>query len=261
MTLRVVIVDDERPARVRLRRLLAEHADLELVGEAEDAESAVELIDRERPDLCLLDVEMPEGDGFEVLRRIRHQPRVIFTTAYDRYAVPAFEVKSLDYLLKPVKRERFAEALQRARDAQRRGDAPPADIMRLLQEIRAGLPAAEEGNPTGDAPPTRIPARRGQRVMLLDPEEILWFEAEETIVFARTAEARLLVERTLGELEAQLGRAFFRAHRGYLVNISAIVEILPDAGAGQRIVMRDAERSAIPLSRRQARSLRAIIPW
>ena len=141
MKLRVVIIDDERPARARLRRLLAEHADLELAGEADDAESAVELIDRERPDLCLLDVEMPEGDGFEVLRRIRHQPRVIFTTAYDRYAVPAFEVKSLDYLLKPVKRERFAEALQRARDALRRGDAPPADIMRLLQEIRAGLPA------------------------------------------------------------------------------------------------------------------------
>ena len=102
-------------------------------------------------------------------------------------------------------------------------------------------------------PPVRIPAKRANRVVLLDPAEILWFEAEETIVFARTDAARLLVERTLSDLEVQLGRAFFRAHRRYLVNISAIVEILPGEGGAHRIVMRDPERSSIPLSRRQAR--------
>ena len=111
MTLRVAIVDDEKPARDRLRRLLADHPDLVVVGEAADASSAVELIDRERPDLCLLDVQMPEGDGFDVLRRVRHRPRVIFTTAYDQYAVPAFEVRSIDYLLKPVSRRRFGPIL------------------------------------------------------------------------------------------------------------------------------------------------------
>ncbi len=240
MTLRVAIVDDEKPARDRLRRLLADHPDLVVVGEAADASSAVELIDRERPDLCLLDVQMPEGDGFDVLRRVRHRPRVIFTTAYDQYAVPAFEVRSIDYLLKPVSRQRFAVALERAREALR-GGAPPGDELLRL--------------------PTRIPARRGTRVVLLDPAEILWFEAEETIVFARTADARLIVDRSLGDLERQLGRAFFRTHRRYLVNVSQIREIQPGEGGNLRVVMRDEARSAVPLSRRQARELRELIPW
>jgi DNA-binding LytR/AlgR family response regulator len=262
MTIRVVVVDDEKPARDRLKRLLGEHPDFILVGEAADSGGAVTLIDREKPDLCFLDVRMPEGDGFEVLRRIRHQPRVIFTTAYDQYAVPAFEVNSLDYLLKPFNRTRFAGALERARAAVRSGPPPGGEIVRLLEEIRAGLPrGAEESAPQVGEPPIRIPARRANRVVLLDPAEILWFEAEETIVFARTAEARLLVERTLGELETLLGKGFFRAHRGYLVNLSAIGEILPGEGGAHRIVMRDEDGSVVPLSRRQARLLREIIPW
>jgi two-component system LytT family response regulator len=262
MTVRVVIVDDEKPARDRLRRLLAEHADFAIVGEAADAAAAVALIERERPDLCFLDVQMPEGDGFEVLRRARHRPRVIFTTAYDQYAVPAFEVNSLDYLLKPFDRARFAAALDRARQAIHAGAAPPGEgIQRLLEQIRDGLPRPEETQPTAGQPPLRIPARRGTRVVLLDPAEILWFEAEETLVFARTADARLLVERTLGELEGQLGQAFFRTHRGYLVNVSRIAEILPEEGGTCRILMRDDEGSILPLSRRQARLLRTLIPW
>ena len=262
MTIRVVVVDDEKPARDRLKKLLAEHPDFTLVGEAADAGGAVTVIEREKPDLCFLDVRMPEGDGFEVLRRIRHQPRVIFTTAYDQYAVPAFEVNSLDYLLKPFNRTRFSAALQRAREAVRNEPPPGGEIVRLLEEIRSGLPGgAEEGAPPAGEPPIRIPARRANRVVLLDPAEILWFEAEETIVFARTADARLLVERTLGDLEALLGRRFFRAHRGYLVNLSSIGEILPGEGGAHRIVMRDEAGSVVPLSRRQARLLREIIPW
>ena len=266
MTIRVVVVDDEKPARDRLKKLLAEHPDFTLVGEAADAGSAVTVIEREKPDLCFLDVRMPEGDGFEVLRRIRHRPRVIFTTAYDQYAVPAFEVNSLDYLLKPFNRTRFTAALQRARAAQHaavRSEPPPGgEIVRLLEEIRAGLPrGAEEGASPAGEPPIRIPARRANRVVLLDPAEILWFEAEETIVFARTADARLLVERTLGDLEALLGKRFFRAHRGYLVNLSVIGEILPGEGGAHRIVMRDEAGSVVPLSRRQARLLREIIRW
>jgi DNA-binding LytR/AlgR family response regulator len=281
--IRVVIVDDEKPARDRLRRLLSDHADVTLAGEATDAAAAVTLIDRVRPDLCFLDVQMPEGDGFEVLRRIRHRPRIIFTTAYDRYAVPAFEVNSLDYLLKPFSRERFAAALDRARAALGAGAAPaPSEILRLLEEIRAGIapPAGPPGGPaavpadphagqpaphaefgTGGGAPLRIPVRRANKIVLLDPADIVWFEAEETVVFARTAEARLLVERTLNELEEQLGRGFFRAHRSFLVNVAHIAEILPGEGGAGRIVMKDAARTVLPLSRRQARLLRAIIPW
>src|SRR5262249_60531424 len=122
--MRVVIVEDERPARDRLRRLLQDHPDCVIVGEAGGAAAAAALIDREKPDLCFLDVEMPEGDGFEVLRRIAHPPRVLFTTAYDRYAVPAFEVRSVDYLLKPFSRDRFAAAMTRAREALQAAPAP-----------------------------------------------------------------------------------------------------------------------------------------
>jgi DNA-binding LytR/AlgR family response regulator len=276
--MRVVIVEDEKPARDRLRRLLHEHPDCALVGEAGDAAAAVALIDKERPDLCFLDVQMPEGDGFEVLKRVRHQPRVIFTTAYDRYAVPAFEVNSLDYLLKPFSRERFAAALERAREAQRQGATPPSrEILRLLEEIRAGIlkpeavagpssappaaaPPAASG-PQASAAPLRIPVRRANKIVLLDPAEILWFEAEETIVFARTTDARLLVERTLNDLESQLGAAFFRAHRACLVNVSWIAEILPGEGGLARLVLKDAGRTVLPVSRRQARLLRDLIPW
>jgi DNA-binding LytR/AlgR family response regulator len=258
--IRVVIVEDEKPARDRLRRLLQEHADCTVVGEAADAASAAALIDRERPDLAFLDVEMPEGDGFEVLRRVRHAPRVIFTTAFDRYAVPAFEVNSLDYLLKPFSRERFAAALDRARQALLAGPGPaPAEIVRLIEEIRRAAPAtAGAAVPRG---PLRIPVRRASKIVLLDPNEILWFEAEETIVFARTAEARLLVERPLNDLETLLEPGFFRIHRSYLVNVSQIAEIQPEDGGTARVIMKDPARTPLPLSRRQARLLRDRIPW
>ena len=281
--MRVVIVEDERPARDRLRRLLQDHPDCVVVGEAGDAATAAALIDLEKPDLCFLDVQMPEGDGFEVLRRITHRPRVIFTTAFDRYAVPAFEVRSVDYLLKPFSRERFAAAMTRAREALQAGTTPaPQDILRLLEEIRAGIersgraasspappeapprqapPDAAPQHPASTTAPLRIPVRKANKIVLLDPAEILWFEAEETIVFARTAAGRMLVERTLNDLETLLAPSFFRTHRSFLANVSRIGEILPEEGGTARIVMKDEARTVLPLSRRQARLLRAIIPW
>lgn len=265
MKIRAVIVDDEKPARDRVRRLLADHPDVAVVGEAADGPSAVALLDRERPELCFLDVQMPEADGFEVLRRAKHVPRVIFTTAFDQYAVRAFEVNSLDYLLKPFDRRRFAAALDRAREALRQQEPPTSDLLRVLEEIRAGLPrpelAAAPPPPPREAGPLKIPGRRGAKIVLLDPADVFWFEAEDVLVFARTAEGRFLVERPLAELESLLGPSFFRTHRAYLVNLSTIAEILPGDAGTFRIVIRDAARSTVPLSRRQARRLRELIPW
>jgi DNA-binding LytR/AlgR family response regulator len=260
---RAAIVDDEKPARDRLRRLLADHEDFAVVGEAASAAAAVEMIDRERPDLVFLDVQIPEGNGFDVLRRVRHVPHVIFTTAYDRYAVEAFEVKSLDYLLKPFSKQRFASALDRARRALERPAEPSGEVLRLLEEIRAGLPRTDAAGPApSSAPrPVRVPAKRGAKILLLDPEAVLWFEAEETIVHAKTAEGRSLVDRTLGELEEMLQATFFRIHRRYLVNLSRIGEILPGDAGTYLVVMRDEARTALPLSRRQAQRLRELIPW
>lgn len=255
MRRRCVVVDDEKPARERVKRLLDAHPDFELAGEAADAEAAVRLIDETRPDLCFLDVQMPEGTGFDVLQRVRHVPHVIFVTAYDRYAVPAFEVRSIDYLLKPVGRERFALALDRARE---RIDGA-GSARRILGELDALRRSATE-RPAGAAPrPDRLSVRSGAGIRLLDPDEIVWFEADDALVFARTAAGRFLVERTLSELERQLAGRFFRAHRSRLVNLARIAEIRPaDAGA-YTIVCPGA--GTVPLSRRRARLLREIFPW
>jgi len=249
-----VVVDDEKPARDRVKRLLAAHPDFRIVGEAADAETAVRLIDETTPDLCFLDVQMPEGTGFDVLERVKHVPHVVFVTAYDRYAVPAFEVRSIDYLLKPVSRARFAEAVDRARERIDAAD-PARRILDELDDLRRSV-----GRGAPPAPrPDRISARRGPRILLLDPDEIVWFEAEDTLVFARTAAGRFLVERTLSDLETHLEGKFFRAHRGCLVNLGRIAEVRPaDAGACT-IVCPGA--GTVALSRRQARRLREMFRW
>jgi len=263
MNLRVAIVDDEKPARDRLRRLLGAMPGVEIVGEAGDVGSAVDLLDRERPDVCLLDVQMPGGDGFDVLRRVGTPPRVVFTTAFDHYAVRAFEVKSLDYLLKPVHKDRLREAIERARQLVEQAASPPTDVLRLLEEIRAGLPTA----PVDPAParaataPMRIPAKRGARILLLDPSEVIWFESEDELVYARAADGRAMVERPLSELEELLAGSFFRIHRSYLVNLSRVGAIVPEDGGTYRVVMKDEAHTPLPLSRRQAQKLREIIPW
>ena len=252
MTLRVAIVDDEKPARDRLRRLLAALPDVELVGEAGDVASAVALLDRERPELCLLDVQMPGGDGFDVLRLVEHLPQVVFTTAFDHYAVRAFEVKSLDYLLKPVHRDRLADAVRRAQQSRDRGGVAPDTMQRLLDELRAQRPTPA---------PLRIPAKRGAKILLLDPAEVFWFESEGELVHARTAEGRALVERPLGDLEELLAGSFFRIHRSYVVNLSKVGAIVPEDGGTYRVMMKDDAHTPLPLSRRQAQKLREIIPW
>lgn len=253
-----VVIDDERLARERIKRLLAGHDDFVIVGEGSNARDAVELIDREQPDLCFLDVQMPEGDGFDVLEQVRHLPHVIFTTAFDQYAVRAFEFRSLDYLLKPFSRPRFAEALDRARAVLAESGPAQGDLLETLAQIRREL---SKESRDGSGPPVRVTGKRGNKIVLLDPGEVLWMEAEDALIFAHTAAGRYLVERTLVELEAELGSGFFRCHRRYLVNLAQIAEILPAEAGTYRILLRTESRDEIPLSRRQARRLRELFPW
>lgn len=263
MSYRCIVVDDEKPARNRIKRLLSRHADFECVGEAADADAAVALIDDLAPDVCFLDVRMPEGDGFSVIERTKKAPHVIFTTAYDEYAVRAFEVHSLDYLLKPFSPDRFGEALERARGALERPAIAPETMHELIEDLRRlfATGSASAVGAAGGGPPARISARRGSRILLLEMDDILWFEAEDTLVFARTAGERALVEHTLADLEQQLAPGFFRAHRSCLVNLNRIAEIRPGEAGTYRIVFGDEQRSSVPLSRRQARRLRELIPW
>ena len=269
MTIRTLIVDDEKPARDRLRRFLAEHADVEIAGEASDGASAVRMIETLRPDLVFLDVEMPEANGFEVLKRLTVPvPRVIFATAFDRYAVRAFEVHSVDYLLKPFDRKRLGSALARVREEIGKSLPSEEKLDALIREIRESARSVQHVDPdpipigARGAHSERIPGRRGQKISLLAPSEIQWFEAEGELVFARSGANRYIVSRTLTELEAGLDPAqFFRCHRSFIVNLAGIAEIIPEESGNYRIVIRDPARPSIPLSRRQARRLREVFPW
>jgi two-component system, LytTR family, response regulator len=250
---RSLIVDDEAAARSRLARLLAEHADVEVVGEAEDGLEGVEKIEALRPDLLFLDIEMPGLTGFEVLRSVQGRvplPLVIFVTGYDQHALAAFEADALAYLLKPVEAARLALAVERARKLATAGDEVEKERHRILQAARE-LPR----------PLRYVVCRRRDQAVLLPPEQVFWFQVEGGLVRARTAAESFWVNYQLAELQAALpAELFFRARREVLVNVSRIKEIKPYFKSGFRLVMADASATEIIVSERQARPLRERLP-
>jgi two-component system LytT family response regulator len=236
--MKTLIVDDTRLARQELKTLLASHADIELVGEAEDLPAARDAVQRLQPDLLLLDIQLPSGTGFDLLEQLDPLPLVIFTTAYDQYALRAFESNALDYLIKPVAPERLAAALERART--RKGQA---------------LPRAEErtGAPLG--PDDTVFLRDGERCWFVALRDISHLMVEGNYVRVWFQGQRAMLARSLNALEARLDPAlFFRANRNTLVNLRHIASIDPWVNDGYQIKLRDG--SEIEVSRRQARELR-----
>ena len=234
MTLRVVVVDDEPPARARLRRLLKTHGDVTIVAEAGDGAAAVEAIEQAAPDLVLLDVQMPELDGFEVLRALdmRVAPAVIFVTAFDHYAVRAVDVHALDYVVKPVEPERLARALAhaRARLAERR-DA----VTLLLKELRRERPYL-----------SRIPVRSEGRVKVVDLAEVDWLGAADNYVTIHAGAREYLVRDTIAAVEQRLDPAqFARVHRSTIVRIDRIAELMPDLHGDFRIRLKNGAELAL----------------
>ena len=246
--IRVVVVDDEELARARIKGLLGAFDDLECVGEAENGLQAVERIRELGPDLVFLDIQMPGMDGFEVLAALEDVPLVIFATAYDEYALKAFEVNSIDYLLKPIEKERLASAVARAR-----GLLAGGELGREIERI-AGLVRTRGVD--------RLPVQRGKKIVLVDHANIVWIEASEGLVFVHTADQRFLANITMAELEARLDpTTFFRTHRSSIVNLNHVVEIVPWFGGKYKVVVGDSGRSEVVLSRARAKALRAIFPW
>lgn len=247
--LRVLVVDDEELARVRIKSLLAEVPDVECVGEAENGIEAVEKVRVLSPDVLVLDIQMPGMDGFGVLDALEHPPLIIFATAYDEYAIKAFEVNSVDYLLKPIARERLREAMDRARRLLSGGPDLAKEIERLAALVRSR---------NAD----RLPVQKGRRIVLLDIGDIVWFEADDELVYAHTRDAKCLVNMTMAELEKRLDPAiFFRVHRSSLVNLKRIVELVPWFGGKYKVVVDDAARSELVLPRARVKALREILPW
>ena len=220
LPLRIAIVDDEAPARSRLRDLLADCAHtqpLDIVGEAASGVQALELLSQRPCDVVLLDVRMPGMDGIETaqhLRKLDHAPAVIFTTAYDAYALKAFEVHALDYLLKPIRAARLAESLALVRAAP--ASAPKAEALTALRRTpRTALSASERG-----------------KVHLIPLADILYLRAELKYVTARTREREFLLDESLARLEEEFGEKFVRVHRSCLVARAAIRGFERGAGEG-----------------------------
>jgi two-component system LytT family response regulator len=245
----ILIVDDEPLARERLKRLLADIEGVELIGEAEDGPQAVGLIEQERPDLVLLDIQMPGLDGFGVIEALDEPPPVVFVTAYDEYAIRAFEVNALDYLLKPFSRERLEKAVRRAHESLAGGHDLAARLGPLLESLTAHGQFM-----------TRLAVRDRNHIRVLDVSEVDWIGVEGEQVFAHVGDETYSIRRTLAELEARLNPAqFFRAHRSAIVNLSRVQEIVPWFKGDHKL--RLTTGAEVELSRAQARALRKILDW
>jgi len=242
MKIRTLLVDDEDLARIALRRGLAGIADIEIVGEASNGIEALSMIGELTPDLVLLDIEMPGFDGFEVVQQLGTPPAIIFATAYDEYAVRAFEANAVDYLLKPVQPERLERALARVRERIHAGDSL---LVSRVKEV-----ARERGGPL-----RRIAGRRGKRIVIIPLREIIRVEIEDKLVFAVTANDRLLLEKTISELEAMLEPVgFLRISRGELVNLETVKELLPWFSGTWRVKLMNGEERDV--SRERAKQLK-----
>ena len=247
--MRVLVVDDETPARERLKRLLAGIGDVEVVGEAGDGLQAVELIERERPDLVLLDIQMPGLDGFGVIEALEELPQVVFVTAYDEYAIRAFEVNALDYLLKPFSRERLEQAIRRAQEAQVEEGHLTSRLAPLLESL------ASQGRFL-----SRLAVRDRNRIRVLNVDQVDWIGVEGEQTFVHVAGGTYAIRRTLSELETRLDPwRFFRAHRSAIVNLDRVKEVVPWFKGGHKL--RLTTGAEVELSRTRARALRKILGW
>jgi two-component system, LytTR family, response regulator len=243
--MRVAIVDDEALARSVLREYLAALPDVEVVAECANGFEAVKVVAELRPDLLLLDVQMPKLDGFEVLDLVGRDVAVIFVTAYDQYALRAFEVHAIDYLLKPFSDERFDATLDRAVRQVRAGEAQT--LMSQMQALLGKAP--EAAGVEGAGPPSRgqgasldrIVVKGENRVRLLPVEQISWIEAEGAYVKLHTRDGKVHLHRgLLGSLDATLDeRRFVRIHRSAIVNIDIVHELRQDAHGDYVAVLRD----------------------
>lgn len=232
--LRAIIADDEPLARERVRSLLSEEPDIEIVAESVNGKQALESTRRHRPDLLFLDVQMPGLTGFEVLEALEPEqvPAVIFTTAHDQHAIQAFEVNALDYLLKPFTEVRFKRALQRAREQLQKSTQPDPRMPALLNHVHANTPGGG-----------RILVRSPERIVFLKPDEIDHVEAAGNYVVLHTGKDRHIVRETTAAMEARLTPAgFMRISRSLIVNLARIREVQPVAAGQYSVLLKNGTR-------------------
>jgi two-component system LytT family response regulator len=222
--IRALIVDDERPARTQLRRLLEAHDDVTVIGEAVHGLDALERIPALGPDLMLLDIEMPGLNGFQVISELRRPPITVFVTAFDKYAIQAFDANALDYVLKPVQPERLGQALSKVRRMLATNDDAYRDGLRRTASALA--------------PPTKLAGRRGNRLILLSPKDVLYVAIDAQLTFLHTSDDRFLTDRTITELEDLLFPVgFIRINRSTLINLQHARELVPWSSGTWRVTL------------------------
>ena len=254
MPLRAFLLDDEPLAVQRLARLLAEIDDVKIAGSATDPASALDWLSREPVDVLFLDIQMPGMNGFELLARLPDQPWIIFTTAYDEYALQAFEVNSIDYLLKPIAADQLKRALGKL---QRLRDAPKPDWMRspelraLLDDLSASLRMSRPEYPR------RIASRVGDRISFVDLDTVTHFFARDKLTYAASAGHKHCVDESISELERRLDPSrFVRVHRAVLLNLDWVQEVNSRFAGRVSVSLKDAQNTRLPVARDRVRELK-----
>lgn len=243
--MRIVFADDELPAREKLSHQLSLIPNIEVVGFATTGKEAITLINDEQPDLVLLDIQMPEINGMDLLSLITHKPMVIFTTAYDQYAIAAFEQASTDYLLKPFPLARLKSAIDKAYTA-------------FLQKETAQAPSEPAKNK--QQPIKRLISKNGERIIILSPDDIFYIKSEQGNSFAVNDEKQHYLNETLDQLELNLSESqYVRIHRSYLVNIDKIKEIQRWFNGKLMVIMADDKKSELSTSRTGADKLKQVL--
>jgi two-component system, LytTR family, response regulator LytT len=256
VAINTIIVDDEKPARDELNYLLKGFPEINVIGQGKNGVEAVNLIKEHAPDLVFLDVQMPGLDGFGVLKKLVERkikpPHVVFATAFDHYAVQAFDVNAVDYVLKPFDKARISKAIARARKAMESETSAADRLQQLVQQLG--------GAKQTSAHPVKLLVKSQQRLLLVDADDLIWASIQDgdISVMAKDAEGSSNY-RTLEELNAALDSdSFWRPHRSYLVNIHHIKEVVPWFKSSYMLKMNDKKQTEIPVSRAQTKRLREL---
>lgn len=251
MKLRAYLVDDEPLALARLRRLLEHSERVEVIGSSTVPEEAVLALTADPPDVCFLDIRMPRLSGFDVLAKLSRQPIVIFTTAYDRYALQAFGVNSVDYLLKPVDPESLERALKKVETLRNSGQPSQADLQSLLMQLTESL------RETRPAYLDRIASRLGDRIWFLDLHHVTHFYAEDKLTYAASEGKAYCVDHSIADLEKKLDpKDFVRIHRSTVVNLAWIKEVSSLPGGSLNVRLKDAKNTDLTVARDRAREFK-----
>jgi two-component system LytT family response regulator/two-component system response regulator LytT len=249
--IRSIIVEDEKPALDRLEGFLNQIPDIQIVATSSSGKEAAQLIEDEKPDLVFLDINLPDVSGIDILHLLSFRPLIIFITAYNQYAIKAFELQAIDYLLKPFPRERLELAVQKAREKLLSEQDPSASLKRLISSW----------NPQKNYL-KRIPSKIGDKIYIIVDENIVYLASEEKLVFAHTPESKFLINYRLDELQARLDPdKFFRIHRSTIVNLNYVKTIESWFAGGYRMIVRDKQESELVISRSAGKLLRQKLGW